>query len=129
MKLLTIILLSAIVISLLSSSVFAEGDAGRGKILFNDPKLGGSSFGINCNTCHPGGKDLEKSDGYDRKNWRSCSGELKSLEDAINNCIVIANKGQAIDPGSQKMKDLTAYIKSLGKKSKKNAAKKKKTNK
>ena len=129
MKLLKIILLSAIVISLLSSSVFAAGDAGRGKILFNYPKLGGSSFGMNCNTCHPGGKGLEKSDGYDRKNWRSCSGEMKSLEDAINNCIVIANKGQAIDPGSQKMKDLVAYIKSLDKKSKKNAAKKKKTNK
>lgn len=119
MKLLTIIVLSAIVISLLFSLGFAAGDAEKGKAFFNDPKLSGSSFGVSCNTCHPDGKGLEKSFNYSKKKWKSCSGEVKSLEDAINICIVTANKGQAIDPKSQKMKDLVEYIKSLGKKPKK----------
>lgn len=61
MKLLTIIVLSAILISLLFSSGFAAGaDVEKGKALFNDPQLSGSSFGVSCNTCHPDGKGLEK---------------------------------------------------------------------
>ena len=39
-----------------------------------------------------------------------------SLEDASNVCIIMANKGKAIDPKSEDMKNLVAYIKSLGKK-------------
>ena len=37
-----------------------------------------------------------------------------SLEDAVNFCIENANKGKAIDPKSEQMKDMVAYIKSLG---------------
>jgi len=119
MKLLTIVVLSAILISLLLSSGFAAGaDVEKGKILFNDPQLSGSSFGVSCNTCHPDGKGLEKSFINSKKKWKTCSGEVKSLEDAINTCIVIANKGRAIDNKSQKMKDLVEYIKSFGKKPK-----------
>ena len=107
MKLLIITALYTILISLLFSSGFAAGDdVKKGNALFNGPKLGGSSFGVSCRACHPEGKGLEKSF------------EVKSLEDAINTCIVVHNNGQAIDPKSQKMKDLVEYIKSLGKKPK-----------
>lgn len=38
-----------------------------------------------------------------------------SLEDAINVCTMMADKGKAIDPKSEEMKDLIAHIKSLDK--------------
>jgi len=55
--------------------------------------------------------------------WSSCAGEQKSLEDSINICIQTANKGQPLELNSHEMKDLIAYIKSLGKKTKKNQPK------
>jgi cytochrome c len=86
--------------------------------LFKDPKLSGSSFGVSCNTCHPGGKGLNNSGAAGKTVWRSCSGEQKSLEDSINTCILTANKGQPIGLDSQEMKDLIAYIKALANKTK-----------
>jgi thiosulfate dehydrogenase len=38
-----------------------------------------------------------------------------SLEEAVNFCIVNASRGKAIDEDSREMKDIVAYIKSLGK--------------
>lgn len=115
--------LSVTAIILFSTCAFADGDEKRGKVLFNDPKLSGSSFGVSCNTCHPGGKGLENSGVAGKTAWGSCSGEQKSLEAAINTCILTANKGKPIDLKSQEMKDLIAYIKSLTKKTKRNWAK------
>ncbi|RJQ56876.1 MAG: hypothetical protein C4526_00555 [Nitrospiraceae bacterium] len=82
----------------------------RGKTLFNDPKAFGGS--VSCASCHPDGKGLEKS-GM-KKEWKNPAGTFKSLEEAINACITMANKGKAIDVKSQEMKDMVAYIKSLG---------------
>lgn len=107
----------------LSSLAFADGDVKRGKVLFSDPKLSGSSFGVSCNTCHPKGKGLEKSGANWKKNCTSCSSEQKSLEEKINTCIVMANKGQPMDLKSQEMKDLVAYIESLTIKTKRNSPK------
>jgi cytochrome c peroxidase len=114
-----LILLSITSAIALSTPAFADGDVKRGKTLFNDPKLSGSSFGVSCNTCHPKGKGLEDSGATGKKTWSSCSGERNSLEDSINTCILMANKGQPIDLKSQDMKDLIAYIKSLANKTKK----------
>jgi cytochrome c len=50
------------------------------------------------------------------KDWTYPGGKWLSLEDANNVCIMMANKGKTIDPRSDEMKDLVAYIKSLGKK-------------
>ena len=41
-------------------------------------------------------------------------GEQSSLEQAINVCIVNANKGNALDVNSTEMQELSSYIKSLG---------------
>jgi len=49
----------------------------------------------------------------DKKEWHTPAGTYKSLEEAINICITMANKGVAIDTESQEMKDMVAYIKSL----------------
>ena len=118
-----LMVLSGTAIMLLSTLAFADGDVKRGKALFNDPNLSGSSFGVSCNTCHPRGKGLEESGADKKKKWNSCSGEQKRLEDAINTCILTANKGRRLETESQEMKDLIAYIKSLTKKPKMNLPK------
>jgi cytochrome c len=97
----------------------------RGKTLFNDPKFAGGTAGKSCNSCHPGGKGLEMS--ADKKEFKIMGKTQKSLEEAVNVCIEMANKGKAIDPKSEQMKDIVAYIKSLkGMKMDKEMPKKKK---
>lgn len=82
----------------------------RGMTLFNDPKAFGGMKA--CAECHPNGRGLEKSGG---KMTFSLGGKSqKSLEEAVNFCIVNANKGKAIGAKSKEMMDIVAYIKSLG---------------
>ncbi len=97
----------------LSTSAFAAGNAKKGKMLFDDPKFAGGS--VSCSSCHPDGKGLEKAGMRGKKEWTNPGGTWLSLEDASNVCVILANKGKAIDPKSADMKDLVAYIKSLKK--------------
>jgi len=126
MRVLKIMLLSMIAISLMFSFVFASKHLPeeRGKALFNDPKFAGGTAGKSCNSCHPNGKGLEKS--AEKKEFNIMGKKLASLEDAVNVCIEMANKGKKIAVDSQEMKDLAAYIKSLAVKSPAEAPKKKK---
>ncbi|MBI4682045.1 MAG: c-type cytochrome [Nitrospirae bacterium] len=114
MKVFNTALFVVIALSLVFSVSFASRHLPeeRGKTLFNDPKAFGGS--TSCNTCHPGGKGLEKSGMTGMTEWETPAGTYKSLEEAINICITAANKGKAIDPKSPEMKDMIAYIKSLG---------------
>jgi cytochrome c553 len=80
---------------------WAAGDAEKGKALFGDPKLGGGTAGISCNSCHPDGKGMEKA------------GDMKGLEKQINACIKGPLKGKGIEAKSPEMADIIAYIKSL----------------
>jgi mono/diheme cytochrome c family protein len=114
MKLLKPVLLSTVVLGLIFSLAYAAGNVEKGKALFNDSSLG--TNGSNCGTCHPGGQGLEKAGAMGKKEWTTPAGVRTSLEDAINTCITMALKGEALDTKSQKMKDLVAYIDSLGKK-------------
>lgn len=111
MKTLKIALLSVAAIGLLFSGAFAAKHLPeeRGKILFNDAKFAGGSKA--CNECHPNGKGLEKAS--DKKEFNIMGKKQKNLEEAVNFCIVNANKGKAIDVKSEQMKDMVAYIKSL----------------
>ncbi len=95
------------------TTVYA-GDVEKGKALFNDPKFAGGTSGKSCNTCHPNGKGLEKAG--TKKQFNVMGQKQNSLEEAVNFCIVNANKGKAIDVKSEDMKNIVAYIKSLGKK-------------
>jgi len=117
MRILKIIVLSIFTAGFIASSVFAAGvvggDTEKGKALFNDPKSFGGS--TSCSSCHPDGKGLEKAGMMGRTEWTNPAGTYKSLEEAVNVCITAANKGKAIDVKSQEMKDMVAYIKSLGK--------------
>jgi mono/diheme cytochrome c family protein len=116
MRLLKIILLSVIAVAFVFSSAFATGNVEKGKALFNDAKAFGAPGEKSCSSCHPSGKGLEKAGDKGRKEWKNPAGTWLTLEDASNVCIMMANKGKAIDPRSEEMKDLVAYIKSLGKK-------------
>lgn len=116
MKALRVVLLSIAVVGLIFSFAFAMGNVEKGKALFNDPKAFGAPGEKSCNSCHPDGKGLEKAGAKGKKEWTNPGGKWLSLEDANNVCIMMANKGKTIDPKSEEMMDLVAYIKSLAKK-------------
>jgi cytochrome c553 len=100
MKALKISLVSIfVVVGLISSFAFAAGDVTKGRVLFNDTKLG--TAGKSCNSCHPDGKGLDKA------------ADRKDLAKIINTCIENALQGKPIDPKSAEMADLITYIKSL----------------
>jgi cytochrome c553 len=101
MKGLKITMLSMISVNLIFSLAIAAGDMEKGKALFNDPKFGGGTAGVSCNSCHPDGKGLEKA------------ADKKDLEKFVNACIKNALKGKGIDTKSAEMADIVAYIKSL----------------
>lgn len=126
MKALKIALLSMVAISLLFSGAFAAKHLPeeRGKALFNDVKFAGGTAGKSCNSCHPGGKGLEKA--AEKKEFKIMGKTQKSIEEAVNFCIEMANKGKAIDAKSPEMADIVAYIKSLARKAPAEAPKKKK---
>jgi cytochrome c553 len=96
-------LLCVIASGYIVSFVLAAGDVSKGKVLFNDPRLSGASAGVSCNSCHPDGKGLEKA------------AKRKDLQKVVNSCIENALKGKAVDPKSDEMANLVAYIKSLEK--------------
>jgi len=80
-----------------------EATAEKGKNLFSEPTLGGSTTPASCNDCHPGGKNLEMA------------GEKPNLKSMINTCIRQALKGQPLEEQSVEMESLVLYIRSLGK--------------
>jgi len=82
-----------------SGSKAGSGDVERGKMLFNDPTLGGSANDKSCGSCHPGGKGLENASG--------------DIAGTVNRCITNALAGEGLDMDSQEMKDIIAYIKSI----------------
>jgi len=111
MKNSTIIVSGLFSFFLAASPVMAAGNAEKGKALFNDVKLGTS--GKTCNSCHNEGKGLDKSG--EKKEMMVMGKKYTTLEDAINFCIEKPLKGKTLDPKSQEMQDLVAYIKSLKK--------------
>jgi cytochrome c peroxidase len=101
MKGLRIALFVVVSFSLMLTLALAAGNAEKGKTLFNDPKLGGGTAGMSCNSCHQDGKGLEKA------------ADRKDLEKMVNACIKNALKGKGIDLKSAEMADIVAYLKSL----------------
>lgn len=111
MKKFIILLISVLALSLICSFAFAKHHTPeeRGKTLFNDPKFAAGQKA--CSQCHPDGKGLEMAGA--KKEFKIMGDKQMSLEEAVNMCIVNANKGKAIDKGSEQMKDIVSYIKSL----------------
>ena len=87
----------------MASIVFAmqhEATADKGKVLFNDTKLGAN--GKSCNDCHKDGGGLEKA------------GARNDLETTVNTCIKKASSGKGLKNNSVEMKSMVLYIKGLG---------------
>lgn len=113
MKTLKIAVLSLVSFTFIFSLAYAAGDEEKGKTLFNNPKFAGGKRA--CSSCHPNGKDLEDvADKLARKELLTPPGKkFKTLEETVNFCIENAIMGRAIDPKSNQMKDMVAYIMSL----------------
>ena len=94
-----------------TQAVAADQDAvDKGKAHFNNPFFSGSQRA--CSSCHPGGEGLENAAG--KSEYHIMSGTQTSLEEAVNTCLVNANKGQALAEDSAEMQEMVAYIRSLG---------------
>ncbi len=87
------------------------GNIEKGKALFNDTMFGDGTAGKSCNSCHLGGKGLEMAG--EKKEFNIMGKKQNSLEEAVNFCIEMALKGKTIDPESEDMLNIVAYIKSL----------------
>jgi cytochrome c553 len=111
MKVIRISLLVCAVTALIASVSLAAGNVEKGKALFNDPEFAGGVRA--CSQCHPGGSGLENAG--DKNVFHVAGGTQHSLEEAVNACIVGASGGRAIGVGSEQMKDIVAYIRSLKK--------------
>ena len=74
----------------------------KGKVLFNDTKLGAA--GKSCSTCHKDGSGLSNA---------AAKAELPSI---VNTCITKALQGSALKPDSVEMQSLVMYIKTFGEK-------------
>ena len=85
--------------------------AERGKALFENPNFAGGKK--TCNSCHPKGKGLLKAGS--KTKFSIMGGQQASLEEAINFCIVNANKGNVLKVVATEMQEIVSYIKSLGK--------------
>jgi cytochrome c len=86
---------------MMSEKTSGQGAVERGKGLFSDPALGGSTNEKSCNSCHPGGKGLEHSG--------------QNSAEMVNKCIKGPLAGKALEKDSQEMEDILAYMQSLKK--------------
>lgn len=111
MKVFKVIPLCLLALSFAFALAFASGNAEKGKELFNDPKLGGSTNEKSCATCHPGGSGLEGV--TEKKEFKSPAGTTDSLKTMINKCVTMALKGKALNPDGQEMSDMIAYLGTL----------------
>ncbi len=103
----TVKFLTLILVSGFLTTTALAGNVEKGKKLFNNPKLSSATAGKSCNSCHQNGAGIDAS----KKEFMG--GKAKSLEEAINLCLVMMMKGKALDPKGQDMADLVAYLKSL----------------
>ena len=99
------------ILGVMSTPVYATGNVEKGRKLFNDPNLGGSENTTSCATCHPNGKGLAGVG--QKREWNTPAGSGHTLAGTVNQCITMALKGKALDPKSQEMQDIIAYLDSL----------------
>ena len=113
MRTVKVLLIAAIALAIVCAIAFAaETPEERGKAHFKNPQFAEGKK--SCNSCHPNGMGLDNAG--TKKKFRIMGKTQNSLEEAINFCIVNANKGKAIPEDSKEMKDIVAYIKSFGRK-------------
>ena len=116
MKVLKIATLSLMAIGLVfflacTQAPVTKGNIAKGKLLFNDVNFGSGTSGKSCNSCHTDGEGLEEAG--EKKEFAIMGKNQNSLEEAVNVCIEMPLKGKAINPKSEDMVNIVAYIKSL----------------
>ncbi len=109
MRVLMLMVIALAAAGMIASASYAA-DAKSGEALFKDPNFAGGNKA--CNFCHPGGKGVEAAGS--KSSFSVMGKKQDSLEDVVNFCIVNASGGKAIKKDSGDMKDIVAYIKSLG---------------
>jgi len=108
--LLAVLILSGTFLSTSAAAAEKGVSAERGKLLFNNPKLG--TIGSSCNTCHGDGRGLEST--FTKKQWLIDGKAFDNLEAAVNSCITMGLKGKPLNVKSDDMQSIIFYIKSLG---------------
>jgi cytochrome c len=108
---LVIAVIAVLAVSLVVPMSFARDHTPeeRGKAHFENPDFAGGKMA--CSMCHVNGAMLEKA--ATKKKFRVAGKVQHSLEEAVNACIVAANKGKPIPVDSDEMEEMVAYIKSL----------------
>ena len=108
----SMLLMACMVVLLSVAMAFADQHTAeeRGKAHFNSQTFAGGKK--SCSACHPNGRGLEGAGA--KTSFAIMGGQQASLEEAINICIVNANKGNALAVDSVEMQELASYIKSLG---------------
>jgi cytochrome c len=105
--------------------IAAEGDAENGLALFMDTTLGTS--GMSCESCHPnGGTEGMEMEGMATKSLVGVNDRYPgvfmmmdpekevTLAEVVNFCIENPLEGEPLAEDSQEMKDLLAYLESIG---------------
>ena len=112
MKRNAILIIAPIALILTFSVAFAMSHkaAEKGRALFENPNFAGGMKA--CNSCHPNGKGLSKAGS--KTEFSIMGKKQNSLEEAINICIVNANRGKAIAEDSKEMQEMVSFVKSLG---------------
>ena len=107
---LSVIVPIALILTFSVAFAMSHKAAERGKALFENPNFAGGKKA--CNSCPPKGKGLSKAGS--KTEFFIMGKKQNSLEEAINFCIVNANKGKAIAEDSKEMQEMVSFIKSLG---------------
>ncbi len=86
----------------------------KGDLLFHGDDATAKEMGVNlsatgmaCAMCHPMASDTHP---FTYPKFQAQIGKFSTLRDMINWCIEKPNQGEKIDPESDAMKDLEAYI-------------------
>jgi cytochrome c553 len=106
MKFTGLLMMIAIIVFLAVGAAYSD-DAKKGKALFNDSRLG--TNGKSCNTCHPGGSNIDGS----KRTFNILGEQISSISGAVNFCIENALEGKPLAADSQDMKDIVSYISAL----------------
>jgi cytochrome c len=105
------VIFGVITLFVTSLLAFPSGDVKKGEALFHDQTFAGSTTGKSCNSCHINGKGLHGA-GIE-KECRIMGKYYKTLPEAVNYMIETAIHGKALNPESEEMVDIVAYINSL----------------
>jgi cytochrome c len=108
----TTLLLPSVFLLLGVAALSGAADLERGRLLFADPALGGSTWGKNCLTCHAGGEGLGKD--FQLKEQFAIMGlQQAGLAEAIDFCIQVTMRGEGLDPDSRDLADLSSFLRSI----------------